>query len=90
MASLIQQRLAIERIRVRALWIVCVSAGMFVLGGALVLSGTTNPFSIPPLVIWAGGIVTGIVEMRRYRRALREFEAEHGVGAGDQTSGTDS
>ena len=90
MASLIQQRLAIDRIRVRALWIVYVSAGMFILGGALVLSGTMTPFSVVSLLIWACAIVGGITEVRRYRRALREFEAEHGIGADDQTSGADS
>lgn len=84
MPSLIQQRMAIERIRVRALWIVSGSGLLLVMGVVLVFTGSFSLFSAVSLVIWAGGVLSGIAEIRRFRQALREFEAEHGPGAGKQ------
>lgn len=84
MASLIQQRMSIDRIRVRALWIISVSGIMLVMGGALALSGSLSLFSAVSLVIWLSGVVCGIIELQRFRRELRDFEAQHGAGAGIQ------
>ena len=83
MPSLIQQRMSIDRIRVRALWIISVSGILLVMGGALALSGSLSLFSAVSLVIWASGVVCGIAELQRFRRTLRAFAAEHGPGAGE-------
>ncbi|KZE40549.1 hypothetical protein [Microbacterium sp. T32] len=84
MPSLIQQRFAIDRIRVRALWIIAGSASLLAMNGVLALSGSFSLFSAFSLVVWTTGVASGIAELLRFRRAIREFEAEHGPGSGRQ------
>lgn len=90
MASLIQQRFAIDRIRVRALWIFAISVAMLVLAGLVAVTSDWRSLSGAGILLWVAGLVYGLIELRRHRRVLREFEAENGPGAGLQRSVSDS
>lgn len=89
MASLIQQRFAIDRIRIRALWILGVSVAMLVLAGLMAVTSDWRPLSGAGILLWLAGLAYGLIELRRHRRSLREFEAKNGPGAGLQTSVAD-
>lgn len=89
MASLIQQRFAIDRIRVRALWILGISVAMLVLAGLMAVTTEWRPATASGILLWVAGMVYGLTDLRRHRRILREFEAENGPGAGSQTSVSD-
>lgn len=80
MTSLIQQRLALGRIRVRALWALWVGGIGVTLGLVLLVSGGTSTFAIG----WVLCFIYGLTEMARYRQKVRAFESEHGADAGKQ------
>jgi hypothetical protein len=82
MASLIQQRFAVDRVRARALWILGVSVAMLVLAGLVAVTSDWRSLSGASILLWGVGLVYGLTELRRHRRILREFEAENGPGAG--------
>lgn len=82
--SLIQQRIAIER--------QCVLGTIqVIIGGLGLVSGTILWLMDPSrwvgwlfIVVWLVFVISGVVRLARYRAARREFESEHGVGAGTQ------
>jgi hypothetical protein len=84
MTSLIQQRLAIERFRVRGLVMVTIGALGAVGGFALLTAHTIDDWHFSPLAAFSamGGI--GVGNLLQYRRRRRRFEEVHGVGAGVQ------
>ena len=85
MKSLIQQRMEITRVRTTS-FIYFALAGVILLTGLLQMSSLGNP-----VVAWYGLLSSvalfayGLVILARFRRQMREFEREHGVGAGTQT-----
>lgn len=78
MASLVQQRVAIERIRMSAfIWL---SFGGIWLIIALIQVALSDAFL--NLVLGAGWIVIGAFCLRRYRREIKAFAVESGVDVG--------
>ena len=86
MPSLIQRRFAIDRIRVRALWVLGVSVAMLALAGLMTVTSEWRAPSGASVLLWLAGVVYGLIELRRHRRVLLDFEAENGPGAGLQES----
>lgn len=85
--GLITQRMAAERGRV--------TATVYLLWGAMLLATAVTRGVPSETVEWvlgaatvipgAGLIVFGVLALRARRRRISEFEARHGVGAGQQT-----
>ncbi|MDJ0376258.1 hypothetical protein [Cryobacterium sp. PH31-L1] len=82
MSSLIQQRMAIERIRTSAIaWTLFGGVGALLAIAQLVVG--TEPTRAFVYFGVAGGMITvGLVKSGRYRRAIAAFTAENGVEAG--------
>ena len=82
MSSLIQQRMAIERIRTSAIALTLFGGIWGLLAIAQLVVGT-DPTRVAVFFGIAGGmIIVGLVKLRRYRRAIAAFTAENGVEAG--------
>ncbi|MET1052138.1 MAG: hypothetical protein ABWX65_05800 [Mycetocola sp.] len=82
MASLVQQRMAIERRRSLAVWSF-IAGGVFALlavGGGLAASSSWMWLS--QLAIGIFWTAYGLISLRRYRREIAVFTAEHGAEAG--------
>jgi hypothetical protein len=84
MTSLIQQRFALERRRLWGLCALVIGGVMFNLGIVLLALGPSSPSSWITSLVFLGWVVFGAVELLLARRRIRDFEAEHGVGAGRQ------
>jgi len=82
--SLIQQRMALQRRRSFALYTIVFSAVM-VAGWVVMIVLDPNALYrwIGP-VVFGAGVITGILELRKARRAIGEFEGRHGSRAGLQ------
>lgn len=81
--SLIQQRFALGRLRLTALF-------MMIGGGAMALLGSvaidpTEPREWILLTLWVALALSGVGVLLDYRRKVRAFEAEHGPDAGKQS-----
>jgi hypothetical protein len=88
MTSLIQQRFALDRRRVFAVWTVS-SAAILSAFSVVVLAGEpTSVWRWIASAVWFSWLVVGIVRLRSSRAALRAFESEHGPGAGCQPDTT--
>lgn len=85
MKSLIQQRIAIDRTRVFGIVGISVGATGFVLMSVFALVEALPWSSWIPVFIWLVIVGGGVDNLRKARRRLRAFEAEHGAGAGEQT-----
>ena len=82
MSSLIQQRMAIERIRTSAIvWTLFGGVGALLALAQLVV-GTEPTRAVVFFGVAGGMIIVGLVKMRQYRRAIAAFTAENGVDAG--------
>ncbi|PRY69891.1 hypothetical protein B0I08_10113 [Glaciihabitans tibetensis] len=84
MASLIQQRMALDRARTRALFGVWGGAGLAVVWAVGSILREFDPVSF---VLAAGWVFISAVSVRTLRRARRDtesFEDEHGKDAGKQ------
>ncbi|WP_146069358.1 hypothetical protein [Cryobacterium sp. Y11] len=82
MSSLIQQRMAIERIRTPAIAWTLFGGIWGLLALAQVVVGTEPTRAAVFFGITGGIIIVGFVKLRRYRRAIAAFTAENGVEAG--------
>ncbi|MEZ0141589.1 hypothetical protein AB1285_09920 [Microbacterium sp. NRRL B-14842] len=81
--SLIQQRMALERRRNWGIYAIVFSSVMTVgWTVAFLLDAPAGLWRVLSIIVFAAGIVVGIVETHRARRALREFVDRHGPGAG--------
>jgi hypothetical protein len=81
MASLVQQRMALERRR--SFGIIWLVLGVLYCAGAVVQVSTDGRHVWwANLAIGCAWIGVGYVELRRSQRALTAFEAEHGADAG--------
>ena len=82
MSSLIQQRMAIERIRTGAIaWTLFGGVGAL-LAIAQVVVGTEPTRAVVYFGVAGGMIIVGLVKLKRYRRAIAAFTTENGVDAG--------
>jgi heme/copper-type cytochrome/quinol oxidase subunit 3 len=84
MASLIQQRMAIDRSRHWAL-------AMIVFGVCIVAVGVMDwehagqsPLEYSRMLFSVAFLAVGVYRLGRARRAMASFEAQHGDGAGKQ------
>lgn len=78
MPSLMQQRMAIERIRTSAfIWLSFGGCWLIIALIQVAMSG-----ALLYLVLGAGWIVIGAIYLRRYRREIKAFTVENGVDAG--------
>jgi fatty acid desaturase len=85
MASLIQQRTALDRQRAQMKLHAVISGFFMVLGLAgVVLTGTHGSGWYVPFVIGLMWLILAIVQHARTTTAVKAFEAEHGLGAGKQ------
>jgi uncharacterized membrane protein len=84
MTSLIQQRFAIERYRVRGLILVTIGALGAVMGFALLTVQGIDAWHFSPLVAFSALGGTGVGNLIQYRTRRRRFEQVHRVGAGVQ------
>lgn len=81
--SLIQQRMALERRRNRGVYAIVFSSVMTVAWMvALLLDAPAGLWRVLSIIVFTAGIIVGVVETRRARRALRAFEDRHGPDAG--------
>ena len=84
MASLIQQRMAIDRARIRALALLWGGAAFI---GVYLAVGLLSEFSLSAAtLIVLGGVFMGqgIYSLKAASRLMSTFEAEHGKNAGTQ------
>jgi hypothetical protein len=82
MSSLIQQRMAIERIRTSAIaWTLLGVVGALI-AIAQFFVGTDPTRAAVYFGVAGGTIIVGLVKLRQYRRAIAAFTAENGVDAG--------
>lgn len=81
--SLVQQRMALERRRNGGVYTLVFSSVMTV-GWivAFLLDAPAGLWRVLSIIVFAAGVIVGIVETRRARRALRAFEDRHGPDAG--------
>lgn len=81
--SLIQQRMALERRRNWGVYTIVFSSVMTI-GWivAFLLDAPAGLWRVLSIIVFAAGIIVGIVETRRARSALREFEDRNGPDAG--------
>ena len=84
MSSLIQQKMATERIRTSAI-VGTLFGGIGTLLAIAQLVVGTDPTRAAVFFGIAGGmIIVGLIKLRRYRGAIAAFTAENGVEAGKQ------
>lgn len=83
MGSLIQDRMAIDRLRLSGLWMLVVG-GLLAIVGALSLAGDSRPLRLYLIVVFTVLAIMGIVRLVRARRRRIAFEARHGADAGKQ------
>lgn len=85
MASLIQQRMAIDRQRTFARIYIVLGAFFFLAGPVqLIVSKTSSPSGWFTLAIGAMWLILGLVQRGKSNKSRQEFEAEHGEHAGQQ------
>jgi hypothetical protein len=84
--GLIQQRMAIDRQRLAAVAALVVGGIGAALSLVMVGLGNGQWTAWFQMVLWVSWIVAGGATLVKYRRRIREFEGEHGVGAGRQSS----
>lgn len=82
--SLIQQRMALQRRRNFALYLIVFSAIMTAAWAFVVVLEPSALYRWISLAIFAIGILVGVFELRTARRAIGEFEDRHGRRAGLQ------
>ncbi|WP_285117400.1 hypothetical protein [Leifsonia sp. fls2-241-R2A-40a] len=84
--SLTMQRIAIRRERIFGWLYVVIGVVGLAIAVALFLVSKTGDVAlhVAQLILWAAFLATGIGRLIRARTHLRRFEAEHGVGAGEQ------
>lgn len=82
--SLIQQRMSIDRERLAGIFSLILGCLGF-LGGAVIFSWGERGLGLWfQLAMWLRWVAVGVTMLVRSRRRMRDFEAEHGVGAGTQ------
>jgi hypothetical protein len=85
MTSLIQQRMAIDRLKVRGVMFTALGGLGFVLGVAMIIFGGFPSIALlMSLVGWLGFGAVGVLSLLQYRQRAGAFEAENGKGAGRQ------
>ncbi|MBC7761653.1 MAG: hypothetical protein H7201_07620 [Candidatus Saccharibacteria bacterium] len=82
MPSLIQQKMALERIRTSAIVWTVFGGFWGLLSIANLLVGTEPTRGALYLAVAGGLIAVGLVKMRRYRREITAFAVENGPDAG--------
>ena len=80
MSSLIQQRMAIDRIRTSGvLWTVFGGFEALIAIGLMLGARTDDVRPIVFIVIAGGFIIVGLVNVKRYQRAITAFTAANGA-----------
>lgn len=82
--SLIQQRMALQRQRNFALYMIVFSAIMTAAWGFVVVLDPSGLYRWISLAVFGIGVIIGVFELRKARRAIGEFEGRHGRHAGLQ------
>jgi hypothetical protein len=82
--SLIQQRMAIDRVRTRGMVAIWSGAALLALGIAQFAISDVRFFDLLPVVVAGILIGVGIWEIGRYKRRIAAFEDKHGERAGSQ------
>lgn len=82
--SLIQQRMALQRRRNFALYMIVFSAIMTAAWAFVVVLDPSALYRWISLAVFAIGVVVGVFELRTARRTIGEFEGRHGSRAGLQ------
>lgn len=82
--SLIQQRMALQRRKNFALHTIVLSAVMAAAWAVVIMLDPSAPYRWISFVVFGAGVVVGVFELRKARRAIGEFEGRHGRHAGLQ------
>lgn len=80
--SLIQQRMELQRRRIRALYQLVVSSIIAAGWGVVLLLDPNNLWRWLGVLLFVIGAILSVVQLLRVRRDTRAFEAQHGSGAG--------
>lgn len=83
MSSLIQQRMALDRQRIQARWMLLWGYALVCFGVTLYLS-ESNWLTVPYFLFALVVVASGIIRVRAARRDRIAFETEHGPHAGRQ------
>lgn len=81
--SLIQQRFALGRLRLTALFMMIGGGAMALLGSVVIEPSEPREWVL--LILWVALALSGVRVLFDYRRKVRAFEAEHGRDAGRQS-----
>ncbi|MDQ4137527.1 MAG: hypothetical protein M3116_01595 [Actinomycetota bacterium] len=84
MPSLIQQRIALDRERAIALWLIIAGSFFGILGLVSVVTAPER-FFWGTIAMAVFPLLYGIFRLWAYRQSRKAFEAEHGPHAGKQT-----